>query len=514
VGTGRFAMHFPNVIGVDPAANALKMAEKRGVKVIQAYGENLPFEDNTFGCILIIATLCFVEDPLKVLKEAKRVLRPDGSIIIGIIPKDSPWGTFYEEKKKKGHPFYSKARFYTFNDVKGMIKESGLAIARIRSTLLQIPDEPKGVEEPVEGYFKGAGFLCLEVKEGDMKKEQIYDVIVNNLPVGFSMVDKDGIIVEFNPAAERITGYHRTEMIGKSHLDILHSAFDEDSCPLCKHALMRHEQTIETETTIRKKSSEPVSLTVTAYPFFDDAGNFAGGVELFRDITEIKRMERERKNILSMFAHDMKNPVTTSGGFLSRLLSGKAGPLTEKQQSYLEIMREELNRLLDLITEFLDFSRFETKEYKPVLGQFNIETDIYKNIEAARIQAEAKGVKLLVDFPETLLPMVNADEMMIDRVIRNRLDNAIKYTNPGGTITMKLIGREHDILVQVSDTGIGISENHLPYIFDAFYRISKDSKGSGLGLAITKSIIEAHGGRIWVESAEGKGSTFRFTLPK
>jgi len=169
VGTGRFAMHFPNVIGVDPEENALKMAEKRGIKTVHAYGENLPFEDETFGCVLIIATLCFVEDPLKVLKEAKRVLKPDGSIIIGVIPKDSPWGTFYEEKKKQGSSFYSKARFNTFYDIKQMIEASGLIVAGIRSTLLQRPGEPRVVEEPVEGYSRDAGFLCIEAKRNKKK---------------------------------------------------------------------------------------------------------------------------------------------------------------------------------------------------------------------------------------------------------------------------------------------------------------------------------------------------------
>lgn len=113
-----------------------------------------------------------------------------------------------------------------------------------------------------------------------------------------------------------------------------------------------------------------------------------------------------------------------------------------------------------------------------------------------------------------MLPVINADAIMINRVIRNLLGNAVKYTDPGGTVTVKLTGRKHDILVQVSDTGMGIPENHLPYIFDAFYRISRNSKGLGLGLAIAKSIIEAHGGEIWVESEESKGSTFSFTLPK
>ncbi|MDI6800743.1 MAG: class I SAM-dependent methyltransferase [Thermodesulfovibrionales bacterium] len=164
VGTGRFAMHFPDVIGIDPSLNALKMAEKRGVKTVHGYGEDLPFEDETFGCILIIVTLCFVENPLEVLEEARRVLRKNGSIIIGLVPKDSPRGIFYEEKKKAGHPFYQSARFYTLSDIESLLQTIGLKISRIRSTLLQRPDEPCRIEEPIEGYTKDAGFLCIEAR--------------------------------------------------------------------------------------------------------------------------------------------------------------------------------------------------------------------------------------------------------------------------------------------------------------------------------------------------------------
>jgi len=164
VGTGRFAMHFPDVTGIDPSINALRMAEKRGVKIVHGYGENLPFEDETFGCILIIVTLCFVQNPLVVLKEAKRVLKKDGCIIIGLVPKDSPWGIFYEEKKKQGHPFYSRARFYTRKDVEKMLQKCGMKITNFRSTLLQRPQENPHVEAPVEGFFKKAGFICIEAK--------------------------------------------------------------------------------------------------------------------------------------------------------------------------------------------------------------------------------------------------------------------------------------------------------------------------------------------------------------
>lgn len=347
-----------------------------------------------------------------------------------------------------------------------------------------------------------------------MEKQQIYDIAINALPVGFSMVDKDGMIIDFNHAAEKITGYLIKEIIGQSHLEILHGTSDRDACPLFKYTLLQREQIIATETTIKKKTGELVILSVTTAPLFDHEGNLTGGVELFRDISEYKRLERERKNILSMFAHDMKNPVTTSGGFLLRLLSGKAGTLTEKQQTYLQIIRDELNKVLELITDFLEFSRFETKEYKAILSPFNIEADIYKSIEAAKIEADANDIALIFEIPEKMLPVINADAVMINRVIRNLLGNAIKYTNPGGSVTVRLSDKDDDILVSVTDTGIGIPEDHLPYVFDAFYRVSKDSKGSGLGLTIAKKIVEAHGGRIWVESTHGKGSTFSFTLPK
>lgn len=231
------------------------------------------------------------------------------------------------------------------------------------------------------------------------------------------------------------------------------------------------------------------------------------------DITKFRKLERERKNILSMFAHDMKNPAVTSEGFLSRLILGKAGALTAEQQNYLEIIHSELNKLSELISAFLQFSRFEAIEYKPVRSPFNLEEEIRKNIEAEKVEAEKKRIIIGLEHPETATTIVNADTAMVNRVIRNLLVNALKYTNPGGAVTITISDQGPEILVSVNDTGIGIPEDRLPYIFDAFYRAG-DSKGSGLGLCIAKGIIEGHGGRIWAESIPTHGSTFCFTLPK
>jgi signal transduction histidine kinase len=232
------------------------------------------------------------------------------------------------------------------------------------------------------------------------------------------------------------------------------------------------------------------------------------------DITGLRKLERERRNILSMFAHDMKNPLVASEGFLSRVISGKAGAVTGKQQNHLQTIRDELNKVTQLISDFLDFSKFDAQEYTPILAPFNVSAEIQKNIETEALEAEKKQIAIALELPATAIPLVNADAAMINRVIRNLLDNAIKYTDSRGIVTVKVAERGNEILISVEDTGTGIPEDQLPYIFDAFYRARRNTKGSGLGLTIAKTIIEAHGGRIWAESTPAKGSVFSFTLPK
>jgi two-component system phosphate regulon sensor histidine kinase PhoR len=283
---------------------------------------------------------------------------------------------------------------------------------------------------------------------------------------------------------------------------------------LFQYAFQKKQQTAAVETNIKQKSGELITIVASISPLFDKDQNFIGGIELFRDITEIKKLERERKNILPMFAHDMKNPVITAGGFLSRLLSGKVGSLTEPQLNTLHIIKEELIKVEELISDFLEFSRFERTEYRPLKSAFNIEDAINSQIDIARVEAEKKNMQISFEYSDTLIPVINADGKMIERVIENLLDNAVKYSPHDTMVSVKLNDWNMEVQVQVIDAGVGISAEHLPYIFDAFYRVSRDSEGSGLGLSIAKTIVEAHDGKIWAESIPRKGSTFSFTLPK
>lgn len=342
-----------------------------------------------------------------------------------------------------------------------------------------------------------------------MIKQKIYETIVKNLPIGFTTVDEYGITVDFNQAAEAITGFSREEVIGKSHHEIFHPKLGREACPLFKHALMQKEPATAKEKPLIKKTGEVITLLVSVAPLYDSDGKFIGGVEIFRDVTEIKRLERERENILAMFAHDMKNSITTSIGFTSRMSSGKL----ENQSEYLKIILDELKTVETLISDFLEFSRLEAKEYNPEIKEVDLCKIISNQVENITLKAIAKNISVLFETEKTE-QLIRADEAMIKRVISNLLDNAIKYTNSGGKITVKLGNTDEGVLVQVQDTGIGIPDEKLHNIFDAFYRVTRDYRGSGLGLSIAKKIIEAHGGRIWVESIYGKGSIFSFILPK
>lgn len=347
-----------------------------------------------------------------------------------------------------------------------------------------------------------------------LKKNNIYERIKHDLPLGFSIVDRSGFIIDFNRAAEIMTGYKKEEVLGKSHYLILHGSTEVESCPLIKYALDRHKEIIESESTIKNKDGEQLTLSVTASPILDDTGNLIGGVEIFRDITARKKLERERENMLSMFAHDIKNPVMTSVGFLNRMLAKKVGELTEQQEHYLEIINDNLARIDNLISEFLEFSQMEKKEYTPQPGSYNIASAIKKIAETVQIEADKKQIEIFFRCRTDGQNSIAADAAMIDRVITNLLSNALQYSTSGGTITVTLSEQYNEIIVDITDTGIGISPDQLHHIFDAFFRVSRDSKGSGLGLAITKTIVEAHGGKVDVESSAGKGSTFSFTLPK
>jgi ubiquinone/menaquinone biosynthesis C-methylase UbiE len=164
VGTGRFAEALEIKYGIDSSIGVLRFAKKRGVTVIRGKGEKLPFPNKSFGAVFIIVTLCFVDEPIKVLEEASRVLRDDGCIILGLILRESPWASFYMRKGVVGNVFYKVARFYSLNELKVILQKTNLRISETSSAIFQAPTENSlHFENPRKGCYKNAGFVTVKI---------------------------------------------------------------------------------------------------------------------------------------------------------------------------------------------------------------------------------------------------------------------------------------------------------------------------------------------------------------
>ncbi len=189
-------------------------------------------------------------------------------------------------------------------------------------------------------------------------KEKLYDLIVNGLPVALFIVDASYRIVEFNQAAEEITGWAKGDVIGRSCSDVLNSNLCQENCPL-RESLEAGKTCIGKEALIATKDQQQLPIFFSSSALTDEQGNLAHGIEVFRDASAIKQLEAQKKNITSLFTHDLKAPVAIAGGFVERLLKEKAGPLTEKQKQYLETIKREISRLERYILSFLEISKIE-----------------------------------------------------------------------------------------------------------------------------------------------------------
>jgi two-component system sensor histidine kinase/response regulator len=251
--------------------------------------------------------------------------------------------------------------------------------------------------------------------------------------------------------------------------------------------------------------------------------------ELLVRVASVLRSDRARKELeqikadfTSMVVHDLRNPLTAIKGSIEFLLTQKVGLLNDSQKEVLDISLQAMTKLLHLINDILDLSKFESGRIQLTKKSTDISALIRDAVKRVHLLTEEKHITTVFDF-ERPIPPVSIDFNKIEQMITNLLSNAIKFTPERGKMTLRVSHKSDSatgnnyVEVSVSDTGAGIAPDELPFLFDKYTqtksgKISKE-KGTGLGLAICKSIVEAHGGRIWAESKLGKGSTFSFTLP-
>jgi len=257
----------------------------------------------------------------------------------------------------------------------------------------------------------------------------------------------------------------------------------------------------------------------------DEIGELARAFNAMAD--GLARLEELRRNMVTDVAHELRTPLSNIRGYLEALQDG----VVEPERHIIDSLHEEAMLLNHLVDDLQELSLAEAGQLRLERQPVALADIVDRAVEAVRLRAEAKGVTLQVDLPEDLL--VEVDPQRVGQVLRNLLENALAHTPPDGKIALSAHetcpepsdalslsrGRRADQWVEVSvrDTGSGIAAEDLPYVFERFYRVDKSRSratgGTGLGLAIARSLVEAHGGRIWVESTEGEGSTFTFALP-
>ena len=250
-----------------------------------------------------------------------------------------------------------------------------------------------------------------------------------------------------------------------------------------------------------------------AIPILDAERNPTGVIVILSDVTQERYQDELKRGAISIVAHQLRTPLTSVRMALHLLLEEKIGSLTEKQAELVVAAREDSDRLHSVLEQLLNMSRIESGRAQIDTRRVSSHELVFESVEPFRRTAQDKGIGLEINLPDDL-PEVVADSGLIAQVFANLISNALKYTNPGGKVTISGEANDDFVTFSVSDTGIGIPKQYLQKILEQFFRVPGQGgdAGVGLGLSIVQQIIGAHGGTVSVESAEGVGSAFTFSL--
>ena len=344
------------------------------------------------------------------------------------------------------------------------------------------------------------------------EEEKKMTAIVNSIAEGLILVDPNNRILHINPAAERLLDLSQ-DSIDKDITELIHN----DELIQIEQTPSKNENTnFVSEITLIHHDKKLVLRTI-ASPFLDENGQTLGTVYLFDDITREKEIDQMKSDFISLVSHELRTPLTSIIGFVSFILDGKAGAINDRQRNSLTRVQRQSKRLAALINDLLDISRIESGRIQMEQAPISILDIVTQRIEEIRPQADEKSIQLDMTAPESV-PQIFGDEARMGQVFTNLIGNAIKFTPNNGEVSVKVEADGNLLHVEVIDTGPGIPPEERQKIFDKFYQLSdistRQQGGSGLGLSISKSIVEAHGGKLWIDDGnQGKGSNFQFVLP-
>jgi len=354
-----------------------------------------------------------------------------------------------------------------------------------------------------------------QLRRSDLGKllvaQQTTEAAIDSLYDPVIVTDGEGCVTKLNQAAEEIFG-SENENTGKHVGEITR---DERIAVAVAEAL-------ESQRPVAGEGMSSVlplavdglerAFRLRTTPMRDSGHRLLGAVTILEDITHLREIDRLKSEFIATASHELRTPLTSVQMGVHLLLEGALGELTDSQNEVLQACRQDCERLDKLMRDLLDLSRIEAGESLPQFAPLSARDLLSTAIKELRPQVEANGLKLTVDVPVEL-PWVSVDRLQIERVLGNLVINALRHTKDGG-INIRAEQRDNYLAVSVYDTGTGIPNEYLPHIFEKFVQVPDASTGgAGLGLTISKSIVEAHGGQISVQSQFGLGTSFTFTLP-
>jgi len=349
--------------------------------------------------------------------------------------------------------------------------------------------------------------------------KNLMDDVFASIASGVITTDVMDKVTLINRAAASILGVPAEQAIGAPYRDVL-SALEESLQPLIEEVKLKQQEFIAYEIEPELPQRGAVSLSMNLSPLKDAQEGTLGVAIVIDDLTEKKRFEqlKELTEFLSTLSHELRTPLTPVQSCIENLLSGMYGPLTDKQQDRLEIALIGTREEARLIENLLDLVRFQEDRVMLERELSSIAKVIRDVTSVFEFEANRKKIALNAELPDEDPLEILMDTGKVKQVLTNLVDNALKFTPVGGTVTVGVSSPDHEIEIWVRDTGIGIKKEELEKIFDRFYRVdsslTREVSGTGIGLSIAKEYVEMHGGRVWVESEADKGSTFFFTLPK
>ncbi len=344
------------------------------------------------------------------------------------------------------------------------------------------------------------------------RAERMSDAALENLYDPVIVTDAQGIVVHLNKTAEGLFGT-AARMAGTpiasavSDLRIVEAvnrAIHQESVSAAEDEAGYIPLTVgEAQRTYR--------LRVT--PMRDEESSLLGAVAVLEDITHLRELDRLKTEFIGVASHELRTPVTSLQLSVQLLEEGAVGSLTPEQSEVVKAQKEDLQRLERMMRDLLDMTRLEAGVTPPLMEIVTPGALIGAAVRAIAAQAETQKVVLRTDVPENL-PGVRADASQINRVLVNLLNNAIRHTPAGGSVTLSAVREAGAVAFTVQDTGAGIPKEYLTQIFERFAQVpGATGGGAGLGLSIAKTMVEAHGGTLDVRSTPGQGSLFRFSLP-